>query len=70
VVTAKFLAPNNTTAGNSTLLNFGVNSGGANSADWRYVYQGNNSASNRVDFGMSNIPKPMITYLNSGNVGI
>lgn len=67
---ARFLAPNNTTAGNSSMLNFGVNSAAANSADWRYVYQGNGATNNRVDFGMSNIGAPMLSYLNSGNVGI
>jgi hypothetical protein len=70
VTTAKFLAPSNTTAGNSTLLNFGVSATTGNSADWRYVYQGNGAASNRVDFGMSGYAAPMISYLNSGNVGI
>ena len=70
VVTAKFLAPSNITAGNATLLNFGVSATTGNSADWRYVYQANGAASNRVDFGMSSYAAPMISYLNSGNVGI
>jgi hypothetical protein len=70
VVAAKFLAPNNTTAGNASQLNFGVSATTGNSADWRYVYQGNGAASNRVDFGMSSYAAPMISYLNSGNVGI
>jgi hypothetical protein len=70
VATAKFLAPNNITAGNSTLLNFGVSATTGNSADWRYVYQANGAGSNRVDFGMSGNATPMISYLNSGNVGI
>jgi hypothetical protein len=70
VTTARFLAPNNTTAGNSTLLNFGVAAGTPNSADWRYVYQGASNTLNRVDFGMSGINAPMISYLNNGNVGI
>lgn len=70
VSTAKFLAPNNITAGNATLLNFGVSATTGNSADWRYVYQANGAASNRVDFGMSSYAAPMISYLNSGNVGI
>jgi hypothetical protein len=67
---ARFLAPSNTTAGNSTLLNFGVSASTGNSADLRYVYQGNAAASNRVDFGMSGKASPMISYLNNGNVGI
>jgi hypothetical protein len=70
VTTARFLAPSNTTAGNSTLLNFGVSASVGNCADWRYVYQSNGAASNRVDFGMSSYAAPMISYLNSGNVGI
>lgn len=70
VVAAKFLAPNNTTAGNATQLNFGVAAATGNSADWRYVYQGNGATSNRVDFGMSSYAAPMLSYLNSGNVGI
>jgi hypothetical protein len=70
VTTARFQAPNNTTAGNATLLNFGVSSTTGNSADWRYVYQANGAGSNRVDFGMSGYAAPMMSYLNSGNVGI
>jgi hypothetical protein len=65
---ARFQAPNNTTGGNATILNFGVNPG--NSADLRYVYQANGAASNRMDFGMSGNASPMMSYLNSGNVGI
>lgn len=67
---ARFLAPSNTGVGNSSMLNFGVNSAAANSADWRYVYQTSGALTNRVDFGMSNIAAPMISYLNSGNVGV
>ena len=67
---ARFLAPSNTGIGNSSMLNFGVNNAAANSADWRYVYQTSGATNNRVDFGMSNIAAPMISYLNSGNVGI
>jgi hypothetical protein len=70
VTAARFLAPNNTSAGNSTLLNFGVSASAGNCADWRYVYQANGAGSNRVDFGMSSYAAPMISYLNSGNVGI
>lgn len=70
VTTAKFLAPQNTNAGNNTLLNFGVSATTGNSADWRYVYQGGGTGTNRVDFGMSGYSAPMISYLNNGNVGI
>jgi hypothetical protein len=70
VTTAKFLTPSNTTAGNSNVLNFGVSATTGNSADWRYVYQGNGATSNRVDFGMSGYTSPMMSYLTSGNVGI
>jgi hypothetical protein len=70
VTTARFLTPSNTTAGNSNVLNFGVSATTGNSADWRYVYQSNGAATNRVDFGMSSYAAPMMSYLNSGNVGI
>ncbi|KAI9549918.1 hypothetical protein GHT06_004503 [Daphnia sinensis] len=67
---AKFLAPSNTTAGNATQLNFGTAGAKGNSSEWRFVYQGNDAANNRVDFGMSGYITPMISYLRSGNVGI
>jgi len=67
---AKFLAPDNGTIGNATQMNFGVSSTTGNSSEWRFVYQGDNNANNRVDFGMNNIVAPMITYLKSGNVGL
>jgi hypothetical protein len=70
VTTARFLTPSNTTAGNSNVLNFGVTATTGNSADWRYVYQSNGAVTNRVDFGMSGYAAPMMSYLNSGNVGI
>lgn len=70
VTTAKFLAPNNTGTGNSTLLNFGVSATTGNSADWRYFYQSNAASTNRVDFGMSGYGSPMMSYLNNGNIGI
>jgi hypothetical protein len=67
---AKLIAPNNTTAGNATQMNFGTLMSQGNSAEWRFIYQGNNSATNRVDFGMNAVAAPMISYLNNGNVGI
>jgi hypothetical protein len=70
VATARFQSPN-LTAGQAALLNFGVNSTSAgNSADWRFHYAGNASASNRVDFGMTGYATPIMSYLVNGNVGI
>jgi hypothetical protein len=45
------MAPNNIGAGNASQIRFGVNtSSNYNSAEWRYLYQGNGSNQNRVDF--------------------
>lgn len=67
---ARFLASGNATIGNTTQLNFGVSSSSGNSAEWRFVYQGDNNDANRIDFGMNNVFSPMITYMKNGNVGI
>ncbi|WP_164847857.1 tail fiber domain-containing protein [Sandaracinomonas limnophila] len=67
---ARFFAPTNTTAGHATQLNFGTANAKGNSSEWRFVYQGNDAANNRVDFGMNGYVTPMINYLRSGNVGI
>ncbi len=66
----KFLAPNNTTAGNATQINFGTAMSAGNNAEWRFIYQGNNSTTNRVDFGMNGYIAPLISYLVNGRVGI
>jgi hypothetical protein len=51
VAVAHFMAPNNIGAGNASQIRFGVNtSSNYNSAEWRYLYQGNGSNQNRVDF--------------------
>ncbi len=70
ITVARFIAPSNITAGNATQLTFGAAAALGNSSEWRYIYQGNNLATNRVDFGMSGYATPMISYLNNGNVGI
>jgi hypothetical protein len=49
---------------------FGVASATGSAADWRYVYQGSGNAGNRVDFGFSGIPDPVITYTYGRFVGI
>jgi hypothetical protein len=66
----KFLAPGNTGAGNATQMNFGTVMSAGNNAEWRFIYQGNNSATNRVDFGMNGYNSPTISYLVNGRVGI
>ncbi len=66
----RFLAPNNTSAGNATQINFGTVMSAGNNAEWRFIYQGNNSTTNRVDFGMNGYTAPIISYLVNGRVGI
>jgi hypothetical protein len=67
---ASFYAPNNTTSGNNTLLNFGVGASQGNAAQFRFVYTGSDAATNRVDFGMDGYVTPFVTYTRIGNVGI
>ncbi len=66
----KFLAPNNTTSGNATQMNFGTVMSRGNNAEWRFIYQGDNAPNNRVDFGFNDYPTPIFSYLVNGRVGI
>lgn len=71
VSVAQFMAPLNIGIGNATQLRFGVSAGSSfNAAEWRFVYSGNESGHNRVDFGFTNIAAPVMTYKGIGNVGI
>lgn len=65
-----FYAPSNAIAGNYTQLNFGAINTVGNNAEWRFLYQGNNNSTNRLDFGFSGYVSPVISYLLNGNVGI
>jgi hypothetical protein len=70
VALGAFYSPNNNTAGSIMQLAFGQSNSSGNNAEARFIYQGNNAATNRVDFGISGNANPMISYLNNGNVGI
>jgi hypothetical protein len=70
VTLGAFYSPNNNTAGSTMQLAFGQSNSTGNNAESRFIYQGNNAATNRVDFGISGNAIPMISYLNNGNVGI
>ena len=67
---AGFFAPNNTSAGNASQMRFGVSNTTGNGAEWRFVYQGNNSTTNRIDFGWDGYATPVMSYTVGGNVGI
>ena len=67
---AGFYAGNNTGTGNASQIRFGVSNSTGNSAEWRFVYQGDNDSLNRIDFGWNGYVTPAISYLVSGNVGI
>jgi len=67
---ASFYAPSNITAGNATLLNFGTSASSGNSGQFRFIYNGANATTNRVDFGMNDYITPFMTYTRLGNVGI
>jgi hypothetical protein len=67
---AGFFAPNNTTAGNASQMRFGTSASSNNAAEWRFVYQGSGSTSNRIDFGWYGQVSPTLSYNASGNVGI
>jgi hypothetical protein len=64
------LAPNNTTAGNASVLRLGTSLTPGNTAELRFIYQGNNSAANRIDLGFTGYALPGISYSVGGNVGI
>ncbi|MGN6438784.1 MAG: hypothetical protein ACTHMM_19730 [Agriterribacter sp.] len=67
---ANFLAPGNTTAGNSSVISLGVESTSKNEAQLRYVHQASGSDNNRLDFGWNGISAPSMSLLAGGNVGI
>lgn len=68
---AEFMAPYNGVVGNASQIRFGINKNAIyNSAEWRYVYQGNGNDKNRVDFSFCSLPNPVISYRGDGNVGI
>jgi hypothetical protein len=67
---AKFFAPNNTTSGNGTQLNLGINSSLRNSTEWRFVYGGNGFTSNRAEFGFGGVATPVFSIFASGNLAI
>ncbi|MCK6594210.1 MAG: SUMF1/EgtB/PvdO family nonheme iron enzyme [Bacteriovoracaceae bacterium] len=66
---ANFLLPN-MTAGNFAQIRIGQTLTSGNSGEFRYVYVGNNSSSNRFDFATYGVSTPTMSILNSGNVGI
>ncbi|MDQ6609913.1 MAG: hypothetical protein M3Y85_08845 [Bacteroidota bacterium] len=70
VPVAEFYAPNNTTQGNVSQLRFGQSGINNNTAEFRFVYQGDGSTLNRTDFGYWGNPTPAFSYLANGNVGI
>jgi hypothetical protein len=70
VTLGAFYSPNNNSTGSIMQLVFGQSNSTGNNAEARFIYQGNNAPTNRVDFGISGNANPMISYLNNGNVGI
>jgi hypothetical protein len=64
------LNPNNKVVGNATMFNFGAAQEMGNCGDFRFVYAGNNSTSNRIDLGFSGYAAPNITHTVGGRVGI
>lgn len=70
LLVATFFGPNNTGVGAATKLRFGAINSKGNSAEWRYIHRGNDSAGNRLDFGFRSYTNPVFTYTRSGNFGI
>jgi hypothetical protein len=66
----KFMAPNNTTPGNATQLNFGAVMSPGNNVEWRFIYQGNGAPNNRMDFGFNGNNAAMLSVLANGKVGV
>jgi hypothetical protein len=69
-VVARFLNPSNKVVGNSTQFNFGAAQETGNCGDFRFVYAGNNSGSNRVDIGFSGYASPTASLLVNGRMGV
>ncbi len=70
VPVAEFYAPNNTGVGSASQIRFGQSTVTNNAAEWRFVYNGNGSASNRVDFGSYGVSAPVFSYTLGGIFGI
>ncbi len=70
LLVAGFFGPNNTGVGAATMLRFGTLKSKGNSAEWRYIHGGNDSPSNRMDFGWNSYAGPVFTYTRGGNFGI
>ncbi len=69
-VVSRFLNPSNKVVGNSTQFNFGAAQETGNCGDFRFVYAGNNSGSNRVDIGFSGYASPTASLLVNGRMGV
>ena len=65
-----FYAPENTNSGNASQFRFGVAGTTNNAAEWRFVYDGDGSLSNRMDFSFRGIGEPIISYSANKRVGI
>jgi hypothetical protein len=65
-----FLAAANTTVGNATVLEVGVSEAASNCGQFRFVYAGAGSVSNRIDLGFFGSSNPVLAALAGGNVGI
>jgi hypothetical protein len=64
-----WMAAPNMGVGSSAELNVGKSTGLNNRANWDFYYAGNNSTSNRMDFGFYG-NNGLLSILGSGNVGI
>ncbi|MCZ4222515.1 hypothetical protein [Pedobacter rhodius] len=67
---AHFYAPNNTVAGNTSQFRFGTAGTYNNAAEWRFMYNGDQSNSNRMDFSFFGQGNPIISYTAERRVGI
>ena len=70
VAIARFLAPVNTNAGNGSAVQIGTSASTGNIAELKYVYQGDNDATNRLDISWYGDATPNESHLRNGNVGI
>ena len=66
---ANFIAPNLLST-NFSEIRIGQSLSNGNAVELRSYYQGDNSATNRFDVGTYGVSAPMMSILNSGNVGI
>ncbi len=67
---AELYAPNNNIVNHNSQLIFGQSGHTGNSAEWRFLYKGDNDITNRLDFGFFGYANPAMSYLVNGNVGI